>query len=197
MVPPDISGNQNSFLSSIDWYWMSKGTTPKRFSTVDKNTFGTPCQIRLIRGGPQIYWLSRNSASNSVRTPFPWYIVIKCLVLPIQDGQPCLKNIPLKIVSLHWVQYSGQMTWDLKSENAKGSVHFFISYKYDNITMFILRAEDSIADCSPYLVIIGPNEARDDNDNIRVANETFAQKMKIIIIITHFQVYVLLQFAES
>ena len=30
---------------------MSKGTTPKRFSTVDKNTFGTPCQIRLIRGG--------------------------------------------------------------------------------------------------------------------------------------------------
>ena len=74
---------------------------------------------------------------------------------------------------------------------------FFISYKYDNITMFILRAEDSIADCSPYLVIIGPNEARDDNDNIRVANETFAQKMKIITIITHFQVYVLLQFAES
>ena len=53
--------------------------------------------------------------------------------------------------------------------------------------MFILRAEDSIADCSPYLVIIGPNEARDDNDNIRVANETSAQKMKIITIITHFQ----------
>ena len=60
-----------------------------------------------------------------------------------------------------------------------------------------MRAEDSIADCSPYLAIISPNEARDDNDNIRVANETFAQKMKIITIIIHFQVYVLLQFAES
>ena len=26
-------------------------TTPKHFSTVDKSTFGTPCQIRLITGG--------------------------------------------------------------------------------------------------------------------------------------------------
>ena len=49
----------------------------------------------------------------------------------------------------------------------------------------------------PYLVIIGPSEASDDNDNIRVANESFARKMNIITIITHFQVYVLLQFAES
>ena len=51
--------------------------------------------------------------------------------------------------------------------------------------------------CRPYLVIIGPSEARDDNDKIRVANESFARKMNIITIITHFQVYVLLQFAES
>ena len=42
----------------------------------------------------------------------------------------------------------------------------------------------------PYLVIIGPSEARDDNDKIRVANESFARKMNIITIITHFQVYV-------
>ena len=28
------------------------------------------------------------------------YIVIKCHCLPNQDGQPCLKNSPLKIVSL-------------------------------------------------------------------------------------------------
>ena len=116
MVPPDILGNQNSFLSSIDWYWRSKGTTPKRFSTVDKNTFGTPCQIRLIRGGPQIYWLNRNSASNSVRTLFPWYIVIKCLVLPIQDGQPCLKNIPLKIVSECNILARWHETWNPKMQ---------------------------------------------------------------------------------
>ena len=63
---------------------MSKGTTPKRFSTVDKNTFGTPCQIRLIRGGHK----STDLAG----------IVLQTL---IQDGQPCLKNLPLKIVSLH------------------------------------------------------------------------------------------------
>ena len=54
--------------------------------------------------------------------------------------------------------------------------------------MFILRAEDSFA--ARIFVIIGPSEARDDNDNIRVANESFARKMNIITIITHSQVYV-------
>ena len=61
--------------------------------------------------------------------------------------------------------------------------------------MFILREEDSFA--ARILSLSVPSEARDDNDKIRVANESFARKMNIITIITHFQVYVLLQFAES
>ena len=57
--------------------------------------------------------------------------------------------------------------------------------------------EDGRLICSPYLVIIGPSEAMDDNDKIRIANESFARKINIITIISHFQVYVLLEFAES
>ena len=75
---------------------MSKGTTPKRLSTVDKNTFGTLCQIRLIRGGHKSTDLAGIVLQTLSEHLFSWYIVIKCLVLPIQDGQPCLKNLTLK-----------------------------------------------------------------------------------------------------
>ena len=51
--------------------------------------------------------------------------------------------------------------------------------------------------CNPCLIIIGPSVARDDNDNIKAANESYARKTNIITIITHCQVYVLLKFAES
>ena len=70
---------------------------------------------------------------------------------------------------------------------------FLLYFQYNNNVHF----EGGRLICSPYLVIIGPSEARDDNDKIRVANESFARKINIITIITHFQVYVLLQFAES
>ena len=75
---------------------MSKGTTPKRLSTVDKNTFGTLYRIRLIRGGHKSTDLAGIVLQTLSEHLFSWYIVIKCLVLPIQDGQPCLKNLPLK-----------------------------------------------------------------------------------------------------
>ena len=71
---------------------------------------------------------------------------------------------------------------------------FFISYKYGNITiMFILRAEDSFA----ARILSLSARAKRGTIMIRVANESFALKMSITAIITHFQVYVLLQFAES
>ena len=35
-----------------------------------------------------------------------------------------------------------------------------------------------------------PERSEGDNDKIRVTNESFARKMNIITIITHFQVYV-------
>ena len=41
--------------------------------------------------------------------------------------------------------------------------------------------------CGPHLAIIGPNEARADlNGKVRAANESYARKMNIITIITHF-----------
>ena len=58
-------------------------------------------------------------------------------------------------------------------------------------TMFILRAEDSFA------ARVFPSKAREDNDKIMAANESSVQKMNIITIITHFQVYTLSQFLWS
>ena len=37
--------------------------------------------------------------------------------------------------------------------------------------------------CNPYLIIIVPRFARADNDKIRAANESFALKMNIIVIL--------------
>ena len=75
---------------------MSKRTTPKRLSTMDKNTFGTLCQKRLIRGGHKCTDLAGIVLQTLSEHLFSWYIVIKCLVLPIQDGQPCLTNLQFK-----------------------------------------------------------------------------------------------------
>ena len=61
--------------------------------------------------------------------------------------------------------------------------------------MSILRAEDSFA--ARTLSLSARAKRGTIKDNIRVVNESFAPKMNIITIITHFQVYVLLQFAES
>ena len=64
----------------------------------------------------------------------------------------------------------------------------------NNITiMFILRGEDSFA----ARILSLSARAKRGTIMIRVANESFALKMNIITIITHFQIYVLSQFAES
>ena len=59
--------------------------------------------------------------------------------------------------------------------------------------MFIFEGEDSFA----ARILSLSARAKRGTIMIRVANESFARKMNINTIITHFQVYVLLQFAES
>ena len=97
-------------------------------------------------------------------------------MLPIQDGQPCLKNLPLKNsqFALSAIFWPDDMRLQIRKRIGIRTLFYQLQIRYEY-----------------------KNEARDDNDNIRVANEAFARKMKIITIITHFQVYVLLQFAES